>query len=176
MRIIAGRSRRISSSNGRFGNGTAFSSDGAGAARVRSPARSLAERERGFAAISASSATTGFFVSVVKGHAGTPTVSGWWREPARVPAALRAKNVLTIRSSSEWKDTTTSRPPGLSTRSAAGTARQRQFTEFVVDAQPQLLKRARRGMNFAGLATHDARHNVRQAARVIVIGLLRFAP
>ena len=33
-----------------------------------------------------------------------------------------AKNVLTMRSSSEWNETTTSRPPTLSMRSAAASA------------------------------------------------------
>ena len=46
---------------------------------------------------------------------------GRWREPDALPERSE-KNFLTIRSSSEWKVTTTSRPPGLSACSAANSA------------------------------------------------------
>ena len=89
---------------------------------VRSAARSLAERARGLAAISASSGVTGRRVSTRKRRrrrhrqaADAATSAG---------ARLRvARKVLTMRSSSEWNATTTSRPAGLSTRSAAARPR-----------------------------------------------------
>src|SRR5262249_11885277 len=87
------------------------------AASVRSAARSLAERARGLALTSASSGTMGRGVKirkVVVDCAG----AGRWREGAR--SRLRStRNDFVMRSSSEWNDSTTSRPPGLSTRSAA---------------------------------------------------------
>ncbi len=92
--------------------------------------------------------------------AGVAATSGRWREPARVPLRA-AKKFFTMRSSSEWNDTTTSRPPGVSTRSAAESA-SRQFAEFVVDEQPQRLERARRRMNLAGLAAHHAPDQIGQ--------------
>ena len=55
-----------------------------------------------------------------------------------------------MRSSSEWNDTTTSRPPGFSTRSAAD-QRQMQLVELFVDEDPQRLKRPRRRMNLVRL-------------------------
>ena len=48
--------------------------------------------------------------------AGSP---GSRREAARPRPERRAKNCLTMRSSSEWNVTTASRPPGFSSRSAA---------------------------------------------------------
>ena len=53
-----------------------------------------------------------------------------------------------MRSSSEWNATTTRRPPGASTASAAASAC-RQLVELVVDEDAQRLKRARRGMDGA---------------------------
>ncbi len=54
--------------------------------------------------------------------AAAAAICGRWREAAG--ARLRsARKVLTMRSSSEWKATTTSRPDGLSTRSAAARPR-----------------------------------------------------
>src|SRR5262245_22316644 len=89
-------------------------------ASVRSAARSLAERDRALAAISAGSGMTGRAVRMRKLAAGR-LVSGRWREPP--PRRLReARKVFTMRSSSEWKAITTSRPPGLSTDSAAASA------------------------------------------------------
>src|SRR5882762_8554809 len=73
-----------------------------GGAAVRSAARSFADRARGLAAACAT--------------------SGRCRDPLlALPRSTR--KFLTMRSSSEWKDTTTSRPPGFSTRSAADSAR-----------------------------------------------------
>src|SRR5882757_2938466 len=84
---------------------------------VRSAARSFADRARGLAAVSASPGTTGRLVRIWKLGAACAT-SGRCRDP---PDALprAARKFLTMRSSSEWNETTTSRPPGLSTRSAA---------------------------------------------------------
>ncbi len=82
------------------------------AASVRSAARSLAERARGLAVTSASSATTGRLVDDAECR----------RRRQRLPAGgasrrgcrpRAAKKFFTMRSSSEWNDTTTSRPPGL---------------------------------------------------------------
>ena len=58
--------------------------------------------------------------------------------PAR--PARAAMNCLTMRSSSEWKVTTTSRPPGRRTRSAA-CERPHQLAELVVDGDAQRLER-----------------------------------
>src|SRR5262249_22265483 len=89
-------------------------------ASVRSAARSLAERARGLAAISLSPGITGLRVSRRK--LGTACfTSGRCREPPLV-LARSAKKFLTMRSSSEWNDTTANRPPGFSTRSAASSA------------------------------------------------------
>src|ERR1700744_2733925 len=90
-------------------------------ASVRSAARSLAERARGLADISASSGVTGRLVKIVKLGAAF-AVSGRCRDPP--PALPRSpKKFLTMRSSREWNDTTTSRPPGFNTRSASESAR-----------------------------------------------------
>src|SRR4051794_26351883 len=91
-----------------------------GGAALRSPARSLAERARGFPAISASSGAIGRLVSRRKVGT-TASMSGTCRDTPM--AWLRsARNVLTIRSSSEWKVTTTSRPELFRMRSAAASA------------------------------------------------------
>src|SRR5262249_14701265 len=87
------------------------------AASVRSAARNLADRARGFSAISCSSGAIGRRVSTRKLGAARAR-SGMWREEAG--SLLRAlRKVLTMRSSSEWNAITTSRPPGASRRSAA---------------------------------------------------------
>ena len=65
---------------------------GAGAS-VRSAARSLAERARGFSAISAASGPTGFLVRIVK-VAGRDAACGRCREPARLPAPERCRRGL----------------------------------------------------------------------------------
>src|ERR1044072_553848 len=75
-----------------------------GAAAVRSPARSLAERERGLAAISRSSATSGLRVRISK-LGGACATSGWWREPATM-RPRSARKVFTMRSSSEKNEIT----------------------------------------------------------------------
>src|SRR5579871_3143556 len=91
-----------------------------GAASVRCAARSLAERARGLQAISSASATIGRLVSTLKLGCGR-TTSGRCRDPP--PTRLRSlRKVLTMRSSSEWNETTTSRPLDLSRRSAAPSA------------------------------------------------------
>ena len=91
---------------------------------VRSAARSLAERARGLRAVSASPGRTGPLVTRRKlRHGLAPGAPGRWREPCAARPLRAAKNCLTIRSSSEWNVTTASRPPGLSTRSAAWSAR-----------------------------------------------------
>src|SRR6516165_813589 len=91
------------------------------AAAVRSAARSFADRARGLSAISCSLGASGRLVRMRKLGA-TCLTSGKCRDP---PLALprSARKFLTIRSSSEWNETTASRPPGLSTRSAASSAR-----------------------------------------------------
>ena len=69
-----------------------------------------------------------------------------------------------MRSSSEWNETTTSRPPGLSTRSAA-LQRVDEFAKLVVDEDAQRLERARRRMDVAGRRAHDRRYDVGELAR-----------
>src|ERR1035437_8308043 len=108
-----------SASAGRRGSRSDTSSARAGAS-LRSAARSLAERARGLCATSSASATTGRLVSSLNVGAGRIN-SGAGREPARV-SPEPAKNVLTLRSSSEWNATATRRPLGLRMRSAAVSA------------------------------------------------------
>src|ERR1700675_621159 len=84
-----------SSSLGHAGNAAA---PWAGAS-LRSAARSFADRARGLAEISASSAVTGRLVRIAKLRAACAT-SGRWRDPP--PALARStKKFLTMRSSSE---------------------------------------------------------------------------
>ena len=71
-----------------------------------------------------------------------------------------------MRSSSEWKATTTSRPPSRSTVSAAASA-SRQLLELAVDEDAQRLEGARRRM--------DARCARRPAARGDDLGEARGA-
>src|SRR5690606_9030711 len=90
---------------------------------VRTAARILAERARGLAASSASPASRAPLNSRSKLGLRVSTATGAWREP---PGALPVRSVrkaLTMRSSSEWKVTTTSRPPGASVASAASSPR-----------------------------------------------------
>ena len=94
-----------------------------GGAPVRTPKRSLAERERGLASASASLGSIGWprgTSNVGWASAGSP---GKRREAARPRPERLAKNCLTMRSSSEWKVTTARRPPGLRSRSAAARPR-----------------------------------------------------
>src|SRR5579885_1589422 len=89
-------------------------------ASVRSAARSLAERARGFCSDSSSEGASGFLVSSLN-VADFAFAAGAWRE---TEGALEraARNSFTSRSSSEWKETTTSFPPGARMRSAASSA------------------------------------------------------
>ncbi len=81
--------------------------------------RSLADLARGLAAISASDGSTPWRSFSSKAGAGPSAASGRYREVfGRLPERLCRKR-FTIRSSSEWKVTTASRPPGLRMRSAA---------------------------------------------------------
>ena len=58
-----------------------------------------------------------------------------------------------MRSSSEWNDTTTSRPPGLRTRSAAESASCNSSSSWLTKMR-KALKRPRGRMNLARLSTH----------------------
>ena len=128
------------------------SSSPAGAS-VRSAARSLAERARGLAAISASSAVTGRPVRMRKLGGGC-TASGAWREPAlRRPRAVR--NVLTMRSSSEWNDDH-DQPAARPQHALGGCKRGGELVELLVDEDAQRLEGARRRMDRAGPRMHDA--------------------
>ena len=89
--------------------------------RCGSPARSLAERARGLAAVSASLGATSACPSLSKVAARSCCFRQVARAATRLPERS-AKKRLTMRSSSEWKVTTTSRPPGFSARSAANSA------------------------------------------------------
>src|SRR5882757_6596239 len=108
---------KTSVSEGHFGKLSAANA----AASVRSAARSFADRARGLARTSSSPAVTGRLVRIRKLGADC-AISGRCREPPPVLPRLLRK-FLTMRSSSEWNDTTTSRPPGFRTRSAAASAR-----------------------------------------------------
>jgi hypothetical protein len=80
---------------------------------VRSATRITAERARGFAAASAAPGRTR---AIARRRVGRGGANG-----ARRSTSLRlsrAMNVLTMRSSSEWKLMTTSLPPGARTASA----------------------------------------------------------
>ena len=93
--------------------------DGERGVAVRRPTRSLAERARGLAAHSASPGAIGWRLGKVK-EGGVAAGSPGRRRPGASPLPeRRAKNDFAMRSSSEWKVTTASRPPGASTRSAA---------------------------------------------------------
>ncbi len=69
-----------------------------------------------------------------------------------------------MRSSSEWKVTTASRPPGRSSRSAAASAL-RQFVQFLVDRDAQRLKRPRGRMDFADSCRRGAGDDFAPAGR-----------
>src|SRR4029453_4447844 len=80
------------------------------AASVRSAARSLAERARGLAPISASSGTIGRLVKMRK-VAAVCAGAGRWREGALGRLGATRKG-FAKRSSSQWNDTTTNHTPG----------------------------------------------------------------
>ena len=71
----------------------------------------------------------------------------------RRPCARSARKFLTMRSSSEWNDTT-DQPAARLQHALGGGERQMQFVEFVVDEDPQRLERPRRRMDLARLAAH----------------------
>ena len=90
-----------------------------GDAEVRRATRSVAERARGLALISASPARTGLATARSWGPGRFPLGSGRWREPAGTSPLRSRRKRFTSRSSRLWKVTTASRPPGRSTCSAA---------------------------------------------------------
>src|SRR5690606_9373768 len=81
-----------------------------------SATRSTALRARGLAAVSASSA---FCAPPIASRSGVKAISTGMRRLAGGALAWRLMNCLTMRSSSEWKLITASRPPGLRRSSAA---------------------------------------------------------
>ena len=86
-----------------------------------------------------------------------------------------ARNVLTMRSSSEWNETTTSRPPGLSMRSAAASAATSSASSSLTKMRSAWNVRVA-GWISPGLRAHDARRRCRPARRVVAIGAARRAP
>jgi len=137
-----------------------MSARSAGAA-VRKPARSLAERARGFSSASASLAAIIAFPMGSK-VAGLSCAIGMWRDPEALPDRSE-KNFLTIRSSSEWKVTTTNRPPGFSARSAAK-RRLSELAEFIIDKNSKRLEHPGRRMDLVlGLAR---RHDLDQPGKI----------
>src|SRR5579859_1987480 len=92
------RPRIIASSEGRRGNRSSIGVSRA-AASVRSAARSLAERARGFAAVSASSGVSGRLVRM-RNVGAAAIASGRWRDAAGA-RLRRLRKFLTMRSSSE---------------------------------------------------------------------------
>src|SRR5262245_17414030 len=103
-----GRPRITSARRGNCGTTRSAPPSRAGA-RVRAAARSFADRARGLPATSALSGTSGRLVRISNVGA-IGAASGAWREPETCRARA-ARKVLTMRSSSEWKAITTSRPP-----------------------------------------------------------------
>ena len=132
---------------------------GAGAS-VRSAARSLAERARGLAATSSSSAMTG----LLREHAEGRLRPARFRLHGASRATTRprsARKVLTMRSSSEWNEIDDEPPARL--QHALGRGKRRgEFAQFVVDEHAQRLERARRRMDLAGPRAHDARDDRRR--------------
>ena len=108
-------------SGGSVGNAEGGLVQGTGRRAVRRAARSRADRARGFAATSASPASTPLRARSVKVGAAISD-SGLWREPPDRAAERSARKRLTMRSSSEWNATTTSRPPSPRMRSDAASA------------------------------------------------------
>ena len=81
---------------------------------------------------------------------------GSWRDGAGARPAASAMKRLTMRSSSEWNATTTSRPPGAS--SCAGLVqRALDLAEFVVHPDAQRLEAAGRGIDAGAVGRQHAR-------------------
>ena len=124
-----------------------------GARRSGPPHRNRAERARGFRSNSPLEGVNGR--ELRKSETWRVQFYRLLRQMPRLPRVpcrfATAKNLLTIRSSSEWKVTTTRRPPGFRMRSAAMSAA-RQFAQLVVDVDAQRLERARRRMLAVDLA------------------------
>ncbi len=121
----------------------------------RSAARRRADRARGLTASSVRPGPHRVPVERSKAPAdGVTGSSGRWRE-GRGPAPLRAaRNCLTMRSSSEWKATTTRRPPGTSSCFSGGEGAL-ELAELVVQVDAQRLKGASRGIDPAAGAAAD---------------------
>src|SRR5262249_11928977 len=83
-------------------------------ARTFSATRRRAERARGLTPTSAADGSTGRRVTSRKVAACCAGRGGAWRDGDGVRAEWARTNSLTARSSSEWKDTTASLPPGAS--------------------------------------------------------------
>ena len=115
-------------------------------------------------AISASSATTGRLVSTRKRRRRARSTSGRVARAGRARRLRAARNVLTMRSSSEWNDDHDQPAAGL--EHALGRGKRRgEFAELVVDEDAQRLERARRRMDVAGPRAHDAGDDVGERAR-----------
>ena len=85
--------------------------------------------------------------------------SGRWRDACGVRPVRARRNRLTRRSSSEWKETTASRPPGVSSASARGEAAV-ELAQLVVHRDAQRLEGAGRRIDgVALLAADDAAHD-----------------
>src|SRR4029078_8831893 len=87
---------------------------------VRTAARKCAERALGFDLVSPSLGIRGR--RLTRWKLGAPAVdfcSGRWREPFGASRLRLARKRLAMRSSSEWKVTTTRRPPAFKRSSAA---------------------------------------------------------
>jgi hypothetical protein len=118
---------------------------------VRTAARSFDERARGLTASSASLGAMALLAISWK-LAGAPAgACGRWREPPGVRPARSARNVLTMRSSSEWKVTTARRPPGFRT-ALGGQKAGLQLFQLFIDRDAQALERAGGGMDLGALA------------------------
>ncbi len=160
--------RKTSSSDGRRGSGCAIGP------RARGASGALGRPQLGRAG-----ARIGGDLGVVRrqrparsaGETSAPARADL-RQMARAAARRRprsARKVLTMRSSSEWNDTTTSRPPGLSTR-FGGRERRGELAELLVDEDAQRLERAGRRMNGARARRARRARSRRRAREWCAIG------
>ncbi len=102
--------------------------------------------------------------------AGPVLESGMWREAEGSLPARSTKKRLTIRSSSEWKVTTTSRPPGTSRRSAACRAATSSSSSPFTWMRSAWKVRVAGWMRSCGRWRPTAFSTARTSAAVVVIG------
>ncbi len=164
--------RSAAASSPTDGTPSSSSSSGQAGASVRTAARSRADLARGFTSSSPFEGVNGRELTIsetrclqILSIAPAGAASRATSLPAR-----SAKNRFTMRSSSEWKVTTTSRPPGFRLRSAAASAAG-QLAQLVVHVDAQRLEGPRRRMlRIAARVRRRARETSSASARVVVMG------